>query len=299
MDNLFLQVFRNRMMIDRGIAEQTYLPFLISLLKGEKKDYTNLNELHEGVIRRKEYAVRLSDRELFAAGADRVWSAMDSAPQGSIAIIPVMGEFMKYGTMCAYGANEIAPAIKKAADVKNVSAVVDMDSGGGAENAIPPFIEAIKYLQSKGKPIVAHGDLCASAAYYVASYCDYIVADNEISSAFGSIGALVSVADYSEQLKAAGITITQYYATQSSMKNEAWRALQDNHDATPMIEKMLNPAVDRFIANVRANRMGKISAESDIWKGALIESNDIVSSGLADCFGSLQNAIEIAANLSD
>jgi protease-4 len=299
MNNLFLQVFRNRMMIEPGIAEQVYLPYLISLLKKEKRDYTNLNELHEGVIRRKEYSIRLADREMFNAGADRVWSAMDNAPQGSIAVIPVIGEFLKYGTDCSYGANEISPAIIKAGATPNVSAVVlQMDSGGGAENAVPAFIEAIKFVQSKGKPVIAHGDVCASAAYYVASFCDMIIADNEISSAFGSIGAFISFADYKEQLKAAGVTITQYYATQSDLKNAEHRALTEDNNATPLIENLLVPCVDRFINTVKANRPGKIAEDSDVWRGKLIEGADIVTCGLADRFGSLTEAIQIANSLA-
>jgi protease-4 len=291
MNNLFLQVFRNRMMIEPGIAEQVYLPYLISLLKKEVTE-----PLHP---LKADYNIRLFDRQSFSIGANHVWNAMDNAPQGSIAVIPVIGEFLKYGTDCSYGANEISPAIIKAGATPNVSAVVlQMDSGGGAENAVPAFIEAIKFVQSKGKPVIAHGDVCASAAYYVASFCDMIIADNEISSAFGSIGAFISFADYKEQLKAAGVTVTQYYATQSDLKNAEHRALTEDNNATPLIENLLVPCVDRFINTVKANRPGKIAEDSDVWRGKLIEGAAIVTSGLADRFGSLTEAIQIANSLA-
>lgn len=308
MNNLFLQVFRNRLMVDRGIAEQTYLPFFISMLQGapttlaiNKPQFGGTKEQTVDLTR-PDLNIRLFDRSLFQVGAEVAFEKMDEAQEGSVLVIPIIGEFLKYGTMCSYGANEIAPAIRKAGDVKNISAVVlDFDSGGGAENAVPLFIEAIRYVQSKGKPVVAHGDLCASAAYYAASFCDYILADNEISSAFGSIGAFVSFADFSKQLEMAGVKITQFYATQSNLKNEAYRALTENEvpDSKPLIDKMLDPAVDRFIATCKKNRNGKISEDSDVWKGALVESEEIVKCGLADDFGTLNDAIQVAVKLAD
>ena len=102
------------------------------------------------------------------------------APQGSTAIIPVHGTMLKYGTMCSYGTTEIASVIDEAAQAKSISSILlDMDSGGGSVDAIAPLIDAIRSAQSKRKAVVAYCDLCASAAYYVASYCNEIVAGYE------------------------------------------------------------------------------------------------------------------------
>ena len=50
--------------------------------------------------------------------------AMDGASAGSVAVIPIIGEFLKYGSQCTYGANEIVPAIYKAGELKNIVALV-------------------------------------------------------------------------------------------------------------------------------------------------------------------------------
>lgn len=117
---------------------------------------------------------RLSEREaipLMIATKDgrsaRLGNSFSDAPQGSTAIIPVHGTMLKYGTYCSYGTTEYAALIRDAADSANISSVLcDIDSGGGAVDAIAPLVDAILYAKSKGKAVVAHCDLCASAAYY-------------------------------------------------------------------------------------------------------------------------------------
>ena len=83
------------------------------------------------------------------------------APKGSTAIIPVHGTLLKYGTYCSYGTMEYADLIREAADSSNISSVLcDIDSGGGAVDAIAPLVDAILYARGKGKAVVAHCDLC-------------------------------------------------------------------------------------------------------------------------------------------
>ena len=119
---------------------------------------------------------------------------------------------LKYGTYCSYGTMEYADLIREAADSSNISSVLcDIDSGGGAVDAIAPLVDAILYARSKGKAVVAHCDLCASAAYYAASYCNEIIASNTISAEFGSIGVMMSFPDYAKYYESAGIKMHTIY----------------------------------------------------------------------------------------
>lgn len=74
-----------------------------------------------------------------------------SSSQGDtkkIAIIPLHGSMIKYGTACSYGADEIAEAIDNAANDSQVAGLVlDIDSGGGAVDAIAPLVDAIRRAQ--------------------------------------------------------------------------------------------------------------------------------------------------------
>ena len=239
------------MMVDRGLVEEVYLPWLLSVVNGTGdfpsatlRDLPSTSlipsptlsrtrsplaalipsptlsrtripsaALSAGLGGQPAFTAYTFEKGAFAMGGRSAVMAMESAPAGSVAVVPIIGEFLKWGTGCAYGSNEIVPAIYQAGDLKNIRALVlDIDSGGGAENAVPPFIEAIKYVQSLGKPVVVHGDMVASAAYYIGSFADYILADNPISSAFGSIGVLISFMDYREKFAREGIKPRQIYA---------------------------------------------------------------------------------------
>jgi len=294
MKNILFDVLRSRIMVDRQIAEEVYLPWLESIRNGTYQG---------GMLRDREAFTPMAYsgffKQGFMMGGRGPMEAMDMAPMGSVAVIPIFGEFLKYGTDCAYGAMDIAPAIYKAADLKNISSIVlDTDSGGGSESAVPPFIEAIQYARSKGKPVVGHGDMVGSAAYYILSFSDYLLADNLISSAWGSIGVYVSYMDYKEKNKKDGVEQKTIYAPQSDLKNQEYREMVDNNNPQPLIDNILEPSAARFIATVRQNRKGKIKANSDAYRGKLYEGQSIVEEGLADGFGTLYKAIEVAASMA-
>lgn len=78
-----------------------------------------------------------------------------------MAIIPLKSVMVKYGNWCQYGTEEIAAAMLKAARSKKIDALVlDIDSGGGSVDSIPPMLEAIQKVQTiYNKPVIACGDL--------------------------------------------------------------------------------------------------------------------------------------------
>ena len=308
--SLLLEVLRGVWMVGPQ-QQQAYFPLVASMLEAATngKKFPAINDKgdlaldflsEEGKFSIEVLGSSLNlERQNFVAGAGHIKKMLPDAPAGSIAVIPIKGEFMRYGTMCAWGADEIAPVIKMAADTENVAGIVlNIDSGGGAERAVPPFLQAIEYAQrKKKKPVVAHVDMCCSAGYYVASHCDYILANNKISSAVGSIGVMVSWVDFREHYKGKGITVNDIYAPQSKQKNGSYRALLDgNHDV--LIEELRKSAAT-FISNVKSKRKNKFSSHDGIWEGEVFRGNDMKKHGLIDGFGDLLKACEIASALSE
>jgi protease-4 len=294
MRNILFEIMRGRMMVERGRLENVYLPLFISVLNGTLKPESM-------IVDKKEFASSAYGftKQAFAIGGRSAAMAMQDAPSGSVGVVPIIGEFLKYGSQCTYGANEIVPAIYMAGDMKNINALVlDVDSGGGSENAVPPFLEAIKYVQSKGKPVILHGDTVASAAYYIGSQCDYLMADNEMTSEFGSIGVYVSFMDLREKWAKEGIKQRFIYAPQSDLKNVEFREIMDNDNEQPIIDNILIPSADRFIETIRQNRKGKIKADSDAYRGKIFYGKEIVTEGLADGFGTLYDAMEVANSMA-
>lgn len=237
---------------------------------------------------------------VFAASGE-TGASLDKAPKGSTAIIPLKGTMLKYGTMCTYGTTEIAGALLEAASHKNIgSIVIDTDSGGGAVDAVAPMIEAISEARAKyGKPVVALCDLCASAAYWAASACDKIIASNDISSQFGSIGVMMSFADVKPYYEKMGIKFHTIYAPESTHKNREFElALEGKYDE---IQKLrLSPLAVKFQNAVKQNRGSKLNTEAPgILNGAMFYASDAVKFGLCDQVGNMNTAITIARDLAD
>lgn len=223
--------------------------------------------------------------------------AEDIGEEGSkVIVLPVKGTMLKYGTLCSYGMVEIAHYIKHFASKENVSAIVlDIDSGGGAVNAVPPILEAIQFVKAMGKPIVAHCDAACSAAYWTASACDHIFSNNDVSSVFGSIGVMLSFLDMVPFYEKQGARFHEVYSNHSADKNLAFQnLLKGEYDQIK--KEMLDPMAIKFQDSVRSNRESVIKLDTPgILSGATYHGQDSVSHGLADQIGTLAAAIDYAS----
>lgn len=229
--------------------------------------------------------------------AESILPDYNKAPKGSIAIIPLQGSMTKEDTMCAYGATSIAKFIRHAADHNNISGIIlDIDSGGGAVNAIAPLIDAISHAKSK-KPVVAWADTAASAAYYTAVYCDQIILANDISAQVGSIGVMVSFADMRPMWEKEGVKFHTIYPPESSHKNQAFElALKGKYDLIK--SEILSPLARKFQAAVKEQRPNLNLEVEGIISGKMFYATDALQNGMVDGIGTLEQAIDICTKLA-
>lgn len=219
-----------------------------------------------------------------------------SIPDGSIAIIPLHNEMLKYGTWCSYGAVDIAAMLKSYLDHPNIAGILlDIDTPGGAVNSIPPYVEV---LQGRTKPVLALSDLCCSAGMYVSLYTDHHMASNNISSRFGSIGVMLSFADMKPLWEKQGIVFHTIKPPESSDKNLALElALEGKYEM--IIEEMLSPMAKRFQNDVREARKGKLKEQPGVLNGKTFFAEEALQYGLIDSVGNKQKAIEKLRELID
>lgn len=234
----------------------------------------------------------------FASGKERQSAnSFDQAPAGTVAIIPIKGSMLKYGTLCSYGTQEIAEVMQQAFASKKITAIVlDIDSGGGSVNSIPPLSNL---MVKRNKPVVALADTAASAAYYVASSCDHIMAENSLSAGFGSIGVVTSFADMQPYWELKGVKFHTIYPPESKDKNLAFeKALKGDYEA--IIDEILSPLAQKFQYHVKHNRNAKLKLDtSGVLSGKMFFATDAINAGLIDSIGSLQQAIDKALELAD
>jgi protease IV len=233
------------------------------------------------------------------------FSQFSDAPSGSVAIIPLKGLMRKSGGPCSYGTEDIASVMDDATSANNIDAIIlDTDSGGGSMDSISPMIESIKKAQTAGKPVIALCDLAASAAYYVASQCDCIIASNDISSEFGSIGVLANFMDMKPYYEKMGVKIHTVYAPESTHKNlPLENALKGEEDGGPdyslLKTDVLSPPAKKFQEAVKKNRCDSLNMDTEgILNGKMFYAKDAIKAGLADKIGNMDLALRESRKLA-
>lgn len=226
------------------------------------------------------------------SGGPDAGTGKTSGKEPRVVVVPLVGQMTKYDTCETYGTEDIAAKmLEYAADERTVGIVLDIDSGGGAANAVPPLIAAIARVRAAGKPVIAHCDSCYSAAYWVASQCDAVFLDNEISSGAGSIGAFAQILDDREN-KQTGFKVITVYAPQSTDKNIAYREALDGKPER--MQKELSDLVKVFHSSVRAGRPRLKEDAPGVMTGAKFLAKDAVKVGLADGMATLEECIQNA-----
>lgn len=216
---------------------------------------------------------------------------------GSIVVVSLMGVMTKYGGICHYGTSEIANFLAINLNRNEViGAIILEDTGGGASNSIAPLINVIN---NRKKPIVTLADTAASAGYWTAASTDFIIADNNISAGFGSIGVVIGLMDIQPKLEAEGIKFHKVYAPESEHKNEAFELLlQGKYD---LIKKeMLSPLAIRFQDYVKDARGSKLKADySGVLTGRMFFAEEALELGMIDAIGDMNLAISKVKDLAE
>ncbi len=231
----------------------------------------------------------LASPRLYSDYGEREESPEAPSEQKKVAIVPLHGAMIKYASCASIGTLEIAQWLTDFASQDDIVGIVlDIDSPGGALNAIMPLVQAIETVKASGKPIIAHCDQCASAALWVATQCDNIYMDNKMSE-IGSLGAYASIFDNRNNL-ATGEKIITIYADESSDKNKAVReALEGKYES---MKKELSTVVSNFIEAVTTGRPSLKTKEEGVTTGAMFYTAEAITTGFADGQLTLKECIE-------
>lgn len=217
--------------------------------------------------------------------------------QKKVAILPLHGTMTKYETCTSDGTSELASAIKRFADREDIVAIVlDIDSGGGAANAVPPLVEAIRYARSTGMPVIAHCDLCCSAAFWVASQCGLIYLDNDMSE-IGSVGVVCTLSLPPEKDPQTGVRIVPVYARESTQKNLDYRKAQEGDYS--LIQDSMSPIVAQFREAVTQGRPDMDTTVDGVLDGKTFLCEEALKIGLADARKTLAETVEAAFALAE
>jgi protease-4 len=233
----------------------------------------------------------------FWAAAGARGSNTANTAGSKVAVIPVQGAMQKRGGYCSLGTKDLIASLAAANRDPEISAIVlDIDSPGGQVDGTEEFASAIK---NSVKPVVAYGDgLVASAAYWIASQCAHIFINSAATGYVGSLGVLCMHVDQSQFLEKQGMKVTILRSSRAVDKARMNGVEPMTEQLLASVQADLNQIADTFISTVESGRAGKLSTKEDLFTGKVYNGADAKKYGLVDAIGSLQDAVNKAAQLA-
>jgi ClpP class serine protease len=276
---------------------------LSALLRGHwlvSEDYANMNmplvhKLLQGTEISENEKIKATLPALMVPGVNLINPEIHSiadAAAGTVAVIPVSGPLMRSG-FCAPGMEDIAAWVDQAAANPNITGIIQyQNSGGGTVDYTDVLASKFKAAMAV-KPVVTYTDgyMC-SAAYWLGSTANHIMVGS-LNAVIGSIGTMWEL----QKSKAEAETLV-VRATRSTHKNES--VYQARAGETKMlVEEMLDPINENFLATVQENRAGKLDlGKEDVLNGKVYIGKAAIAHGLADSFGTFEDAVKKVLELA-
>lgn len=255
-----------------GDTKNILIPFLLDILQGTKSDFS------------------LNPTSFLQASSSASINSFDiNKPTDNqvVGIIQVHHPIFKYDQLCGPKGTQTIMSILESwkADENIIGVVMDYNSGGGQ---VPGTREISKYIFDYPKPIVSYtNDICGSAAFYMYAAGKYRFI-NQYADLIGCIGTMWYNIDLDGVIVKNGGVVNEIYADGSPEKNFQSRELKKGN-TRPLIEKFLNPNAEVFHSDIK-EFMPMISEKA--LKGDIFSPEEALKEGLADSFGTLQDAID-------
>lgn len=249
----------------------------------------NLQEMYEiykTALERKELGGYLDPEAVAARTGKPLDNTRTVINRNGVAVIPITGPIFRYANLFteisgATSVDVLAKDFQSALDDRQVrSIVLDINSPGGEADGTAELAQHIFAARGQ-KPVVAYvSHLGASAAYWLASAADEIVANDAAS--LGSIGVVASVCIHKDK------NHLEFVSSQSPNK----RPNPQTESGRSQIQEWLDSLGEVFINTVARNR--DMTAEDIIeqgGRGGLRVGAKAVKAGLADRLGTLEGVI--------
>ena len=261
------------------------------------------NNLIDGIIYEDEYKEKIalnsnkktntiSLQDYINSGKGKI----SSTAKDKIAVIYAQGEIMyAKGNENIIGQGITNKAIRKAREDKNIKAIVlRVNSPGGSALASELIWRELE-LTKKVKPVVVSmGDVAASGGYYIACNANKIIA--EPTTITGSIGVFGAIPNFNKLAKNIGINAEQV-ATNSSPNYSPFEPMDKKfYDVT---KEGVEQTYTTFVNRVATGRNMTFEQVNEIAQGRVWTGKEALINGLVDKLGSLNDAVQIAAELAE
>lgn len=196
-------------------------------------------------------------------------------------------------SMSEIASKEVCKDLIELAEDNQIKAVViRINSGGGSAYASEQIWHSIQMLKSKKPVIISMGGMAASGGYYMACAGSEIV--TLPSTLTGSIGIFGMIPDMSNLLKEKlGLNFDAVKTNRHADFGTLSRPF--NTEETALMQKYIEAGYQLFLKRVSEGRKLSLKQTAQLAEGRVWTGEQALENGLADRMGSLQTAIERAA----
>ncbi len=249
-------------------------------------------------MRRRKKKLKIDWRKIvsyFFSGMISLWiiagmvSYLYDSVTDKVAIIKIDGVIGYESSLFTKYANveEIVNQLEKAKNDPSVKGIIiEINSPGGSVVATREVAHAVENIS---KPKVALiKDSGTSGAYWIATFCDKIIADN--FSLVGSIGATASYLEYSGLLKKYNITYVRIVSGELKDIGSPYR--EPSEEELEWFNKTVMEIHKEFVRVVAENRNLSIDEVNKIADGRVMLGNEALKLKLIDEIGYEDKAID-------
>jgi len=174
--------------------------------------------------------------------------------------------------------------------------VLRIDSPGGGVVPSQEIYDAVQRVRNKNsKAVIASmGTVAASGGYYIASATDRIIANP--GTLTGSIGVIMETANVEGLLKKIGVEGIVVKSGKFKDVGSPLRRMSDEERA--LLQSVMDDVHKQFIEAVAAGRSMEPAAVQALADGRIFTGRQAKEAKLVDELGNLEDAIQLAADLS-
>ena len=214
---------------------------------------------------------------------------------GRVARIPIVGAIARRDSLWSllFGGASIERITKAlhdvAADDSISTVLLDIDSPGGTVSGLPELAGEVRSLKQSKHVVALANSLTASAAYWIASQADEIVATPE--ALVGSVGVFAVHEDWSKFYEQNGVKLTYVAAGKYKTEGNFDEPLTD--EARAHMQSIVNDAYDLFVSDVAKGRgLAPSRVRAEYGEGRVLTANDAKAAGMIDRIAGASETIQ-------
>ena len=169
--------------------------------------------------------------------------------------------------------------------------VVRIDSPGGAVAPTQEIFQEIQKTRQKKPLFASMGGMATSGGYYIASACEKIIANP--GTLTGSIGVIMQLTNFEDVMKKIGV---KGYNIKSGANKDIGSPFQPlSPEGREILQSLVDNVHSQFVTAVAKGRGMDESKVRKLADGRVYSGAQAKQLGLVDQFGTLDDAIELAA----